>query len=572
MAVDLSPLEDNDWLVCTDTGGITYKVSFENVKNLLAPRSGMDITIDTEVQVPGNTFFSLLTGGEPSKLSPGGEVDWGDGSPFGNLADSTNAGPTSYILNHEYATPGVYTIKIRSSFFFTVMGERSDIGGGTPLGTPAKIIKVGPFEPEYIERFGETLYPGSNLTNDPKPYFGILDYSWSGTTVPNDQDAYNTILRIDYTKLNQLAGTWGRWPKTPGVLQNWPKLDYSTIKTLRGTWLGSNILTWHNNEEMTLPVTEELLACWAECRNLTNFQKINIPNVTELSSAWRACELFTSFPELEYPSVKRMAYTWQGCWQMQSWGDGTETDLSTVTDFYFTWHDCQKLRSFPKIKIRDCIRLDYTWRNCFQLTEFPALDIPSTCSALNNTWENCQNLTSFPLINTSNVEIMDSTWTGCYRLTSFPALDTSNVTSMRYTWRGCNNLNTFEFIDTSNCRFFGATWLDLAKITSFPALDMSAGRYFASTWSSCLSLVDFPPNMFDDCTNMQRGWYNAWFQCALSVQSVENIMVSLDKCGEEGLELGFNEGTTAGYSTWTSETVVAFNNLIQKGWDIIYNP
>jgi hypothetical protein len=81
MAVDLSPLEDNDWLVCTDTNGITYKVSFENIKGLLAPRTGMDITIDTEVQVPGNTFFSLLTGGEPSKLSPGGEVDWGDGSP-----------------------------------------------------------------------------------------------------------------------------------------------------------------------------------------------------------------------------------------------------------------------------------------------------------------------------------------------------------------------------------------------------------------------------------------------------------------------------------------------------------
>ena len=71
---------------------------------------------------------------------------------------------------------------------------------------------------------------------------------------------------------------------------------------------------------------------------------------------------------------------------------------------------------------------------------------------------------------------------------------------------------------------------------------------------------------------MSRGWYFAWFQCALSVQSMENIMVSLDKCGEEGLELGFHEGTNAGYSTWTSETIVAFNNLIQKGWTIEYNP
>lgn len=568
MAIDLSPLEDNDWLVCTDTGGITYKVSFENVKSLLSPRTGLDITIDTRINDPQNKVFTLLTGGIPSDLSPGGEVDWGDGSPYGNLADSyvDVSGFDNYLLDHEYAVPGIYIIKIRSSFFFTVMGRRTDIE--QPKGTWEQIIKVGPFEPLYINRFSETLYPNKNGD----PYYGILDNSWGGTSVPNDNQTQNQILSIDYTKFNQLSGTWNHWPNTPGPLQNWPKLDYSTIKILRAAWLGSNISSWHNNEEMTLPVTEDLLECWAECRNLNNFQKINIPNVTEISSAWRNCESFTSFPELEYPSVKRMVITWANCFNLESWGDGTETDLSTATELIDTWSFCSNLTSFPKIKLRDCTTLEGAWRYCTLLADFPELDIPSTCTSLKDTWSNCESLTSFPLINTSNVEVMDYTWAHCSGLTSFPTLDTSNVKRMQGTWRGCKNLLTVEFIDTSNCDFFGITWIGLEKITSFPALDMSAGKYFASTWSGCLSLRDFPPNMFDDCKDMSRGWYFAWFQCALSVQSVENIMVSLDKCGEENLELGLHEGTTAGYSTWTSETVVAFNNLIQKGWDIINNP
>lgn len=559
MAVDLSPLEDNDWLVCTDTNGITYKVSFENIKGLLAPRTGMDITIDTEMQVPGNTFFSLLTGGEPSKLSPGGEVDWGDGSPFGNLANSVSAGSTGYILDHEYAAPGVYTIKIRSSFFFTVMGTRSDIGGGTALGTPAKIIKVGPFEPEYIERFGETLYPGSNFDDYPEPYFGILDYSWSGTSVPNDQDAYNIILGIDYTKLNQLAGTWGEWPTTSGPLQNWPKLDYSTIKTLRGTWLRSNILTWHNNEEVTFPVCEDMAAAWADCSGLTNFQKIYIPNVFTLSNTWRSCTGLTSFPELEYPSVRNLTRAWQNCENLVSWGDAdTETDFPDVQELNHTWEGCKNLQSFKKIKIPSVYyQMRYTWAECTNLTSFPKLDLPVSCTEMWFTWQNC---------------------TG---LTSFPDIDFSNITFFGHTWRGCRGLTSFPFIDTSEGQLFWATWMDNQNLISFPALDMSKGQYFSAAWSDCVNLKHFPPNMFDEMSALNfggNGFGYAWFNCNLTVESMENIFVSIDKNGVENGELGVqnNNGASptsnAGYSTWTAATVVAFNNLIQKGWDILYNP
>ena len=190
MAVDISPLEDTDWLVCTDTTGVTYKVSVENVKNLLLPTTGMDITIDTRVEDPQNKLFTLLTGGQPSELSAGGEVDWGDGSPYGNLADSyvVSSGYNNYLLDHEYAVPGIYTIKIRSNFFFTVLGKRTDIG--QPEGTWRQIIKVGPFEPEYINRFSKTLYPNRN----DEPYYGILDFSWGGTSVPNDNATLNLSL------------------------------------------------------------------------------------------------------------------------------------------------------------------------------------------------------------------------------------------------------------------------------------------------------------------------------------------------------------------------------------------
>jgi len=75
--------------------------------------------------------------------------------------------------------------------------------------------------------------------------------------------------------------------------------------------------------------------------------------------------------------------------------------------------------------------------------------------------------------------------------------------------------------------------------------------------------------MFDSATT---GNYNsAWTNCALSAQSIENIIVSIDTSGVNSGSLSINGGTNAAYSTWSSAAQTALSNLQGKGWTVAYN-
>jgi len=78
--------------------------------------------------------------------------------------------------------------------------------------------------------------------------------------------------------------------------------------------------------------------------------------------------------------------------------------------------------------------------------------------------------------------------------------------------------------------------------------------------------------MFDNCSNLvSNAFYFTFKLCALSVQSVENILVSLDASGSTGVTLNLDGGSNAGASTWTSAATTAYNNLVTKGWSITNN-
>jgi len=78
--------------------------------------------------------------------------------------------------------------------------------------------------------------------------------------------------------------------------------------------------------------------------------------------------------------------------------------------------------------------------------------------------------------------------------------------------------------------------------------------------------------MFDTTgTLIATAFSSAWFGCALTAQSMENILVSLDTNGATGITLSIAGGTNAGKSTWTAAANTAYNNLIAKGWTISFN-
>ena len=212
------------------------------------------------------------------------------------------------------------------------------------------------------------------------------------------------------------------------------------------------------------------------------------------------------------------------------------------------------------------------WYDCTSLYDFPLLDV-SSGSNFNGAWNGCSNLTYFPPLNLKNGTNFGSfsegglgSWGNCCGLTTFPAMDFSSGVNFQTTWAYCKNLSTFPEVDLSSGRVFDGTWAGCEALSSFPALNLSSGVNFWSTWSDCTGLINFPANMFDNC---QTNYFpNTWFNCALSQQSVDNILVSLDTSGKTDGSVNINGGTS---SPPGEAGLAAKASLESKGWTVLVN-
>ena len=147
-------------------------------------------------------------------------------------------------------------------------------------------------------------------------------------------------------------------------------------------------------------------------------------------------------------------------------------------------------------------------------------------------------------------------------------------TNLTNAWYGASNMTSFvcPFDVTSSITSFSQTWYNCNKLTSFPLLNTSSGADFRSAWAFCSSLSDFPANMFDTTGALiAAAFNNAWRNCALTAQSIENILVSLDTNGATGITLSIDGGTNADTSTWSAAANAAWLSLDAKGWNINQN-
>ena len=165
-------------------------------------------------------------------------------------------------------------------------------------------------------------------------------------------------------------------------------------------------------------------------------------------------------------------------------------------------------------------------------------------------------------------------WYGASNMTSFvcPFDVTSGVINLVRAWRNCSSLTSFPLINTSSCTVFTNAWRDCSSLTGFNLIDTSSGTDFTNAWRDCNSLSSFPANMFDTTgTLVSNAFQGAWTNCALTAQSIENILVSLDTNGASSITLAINGGTNAAKTTWSAAAVTAYDNLIVKGWTISFN-
>lgn len=174
--------------------------------------------------------------------------------------------------------------------------------------------------------------------------------------------------------------------------------------------------------------------------------------------------------------------------------------------------------------------------------------------------------------NDGNISLYDS-WRGCANLTTFTSnVDMSHIEYLVRTWYDCTSLTSFGPTDFSTALSFSQAWYGCTSLTSFPSISAPNATRFSGAWQFCTSLTTFPANTFDNTgTLASSAFLNTFNNCALTAQSIENILVSLDTNGATGIKLNIDGGTNAAYSTWSSAAQTALSNLQGKGWTVAYN-
>jgi hypothetical protein len=322
-----------------------------------------------------------------------------------------------------------------------------------------------------------------------------------------------------------------------------------------------------NMENIYTSNVTDMSNAWRNCRSLLSFPLLDTPSVTTVAQAWINCTSLTSFPAINTASVTNFSFAWQSCSKLISF---PLLNTSSGTNFDRTWQLCTNLTSFPLINTSSGTTFVATWTDCSSLTSFPLIDTSSATTFI-STWEKCTNLTSFPLINTSNATVITQSWYRCFSLTNFPLIDTSNVTSFQLAWGECTSLTSFPLLDSSNVTNFSTAWVSCFSLSSFPLIDTSSGTTFFRTWENCTSLTTFPANMFNITgTLIATAFSNAFLNCALTAQSIENILTSLVTNGQSNITLTLSGGTNATKTTWTANANTAYDALIARGWTITF--
>ena len=303
---------------------------------------------------------------------------------------------------------------------------------------------------------------------------------------------------------------------------------------------------------------------WYERRDMVTFKNSSFPDTTNFAYSWENCVNLSNLETLHAPSGTSFVGAWRGTSALTSFPSGAKlgTSASSV-NFTSAWQQSG-------------------------LTSFPDLDL-SNGNAFTNAWRD-SSLTSFGSntqlgTNSQNVDFVNAWFnTG---LTSFPALDLSNGINFSAAWYSTPNLTSFPQdaklgTSASNVNFTQA-WRS-SGLTSF-STPLPSGINFTGAWLNCSSLSSFSADVFNEWNPSSIAnaiFDNAFVGCtALTAQSVENILTSIDASGKYGTATGaagggaINSGIDITYNVATGSLSAATNaavtSLKSKGWSIIVN-
>jgi hypothetical protein len=259
-------------------------------------------------------------------------------------------------------------------------------------------------------------------------------------------------------------------------------------------------------------------------------------------------------------------------------GAGPISTLQTSGDIFVgfneNWMNRNDIIKFPAIEFTVGNTFQRAWQSCTNLQTFKKI-IVSEGLDFRNAWQACTNLIDFGQIDFPKATNFSSSWRSCSSLLSFPLISVPNGTNFSNAWRDCSSLTSFSQIQFTKGNNFSSAWQGCSSLTSFPTVNFpsvvvgnrsNSNEAFRDTWRDCTSLSDFPPNVFDNCPT--RNYTNAFVNCALTQQSVDNILVSLVASNVTLGEISITGGTNAPPGP---TGIAARDTLLSRNWIVNVN-
>lgn len=535
-------------------------------------------------------IFSLIDSAgyyffDPQKLAAGDVTSWNGnitGSDLGDTNVATNVtivqgsqtsqpNANGYSLTFEDNTQHLEWASAYTPNFPTGQTKAWQIVG-TSLGTFAYLTQGSVTELNLLGNLGNASYRQAGQS------YGMILLPDSATGA--DIEEARKLLIDRGAADGVTASSVENYFRERDDMVEFKGVSFSGVTNFTAMFFGSASLTTFNVNSLPDAV---YFAYAFRGSGLTSFHT-QLPLVTNASNSFYGSNLEAFGVQL--PEATRLDYGFYNC---SSLSDFTTTDIKKCVNFVSAWQNCSALTSFPAgAKLGTSaqnVNFTSAWLSCSGLTSFPALDL-SNGSNFTLAWQGCTSLTSFPLINTSSGIFFTSAWRSCSGLTSFPLINTASGTNFYRAWSYCTSLTSFPLINTAAGTNFQEGWRNCTSLTSFPLINTSAALTFNNAWRSCSGLTSFPANFFDawSPSSITSGVFNlTWEGCtALTAQSVENILTSIDASGKYATATGASGGSAltdaaididynAGSGSLSAATNTAVSALKGRGWSIIVN-
>jgi len=286
--------------------------------------------------------------------------------------------------------------------------------------------------------------------------------------------------------------------------------------------------------------------------------------------------------------------------------DRGAADGATASSLNTYWYDRTDIVEFDSTNMVNAINLSYAWYGCVSLSGLAAIQAPNG-NNFSNAWQNCSALTSFPAGAKLGTEATNVNFSSAWRSSGLTSFSTPlpTATTILSAWRSSSITNFSAdlplaidareaWLGTPLTSFSTPlplvtkadySWFVCSSITNFSA-PLPVVESVFQAWLSCTSLTDFSADVFANWnpSSITSGVFNlAWDGCsALSAQSVENILTSIDASGKYATTNGASGGSALGdagididYNVATGSlsaaTDAAIESLMGKGWQVFIN-